>query len=184
MVLNNNFLRMLQLLEGIKQPVVIPNGSAGLYTDIKNSELGFNFAAKLNGQVYRSRLSLTLAVDRQIKVVDLIGTQPLLNLENANPLSGQGVSSFLVNTMINTLSNVFPETAIVTGRLKAPKSLALEPLAARRNFWRRFGFDIESWGEGRERVVCELGNLSPYAERLLGSELNQGLDLLHHHLID
>lgn len=182
--MNNNYRRMLQLLEGIKQPVAIPKGSAGLYTDIKQTELGFNFAAKLNGQVYRARMSLTLAANQQIKVLDLTGTQPLIDLENANPLSGQGVSSFLVNTMISTLSNVLPETAIITGRLKAPKSLALEPLAARRNFWRRFGFEIESWGEGRERVICELGNLSTYPEGLLGSEFTQGLDLLHHHLID
>lgn len=182
--MNNNYLRMLQLLEGIKQPVAIPGGSAGLFTDIKNSELGFNFAAKLNGQVYRSRLSLTMAVDKQIRVIDLTGTQPLIDLENANPLSGQGVSSFLVNTMINTLNNVLPETVIITGRLKAPKSLTLEPLAARRNFWRRFGFDIESWGEGRERVVCELGYLETYAESLLGAEHSKGLDLLHHHLVN
>lgn len=182
--MNNNYRRMLQLLEGIKQPVPIPLGSAGFYTDIKRSELGLNFAAKLNGQVHRARMSLTLTADQQIKILDLVGTQPLIDLENANPLSGQGVSSFLVNTLINTLSNVLPETAIITGRLKAPQSLVLEPLAARRNFWRRFGFDIESWGEGRERVICELGNLETYPERLLGSELTRGLDLMHQHLID
>lgn len=181
--MKNNFMRMLQLLEGVKQPVVIPNGSAGLYTDIKRSELGFNFAAKLDGQVHRARMSLTLAADNKIKMLDLTGTRPLIDLENANPLSGQGVSSFLVNTLINTLSNVLPETAIITGRLKAPMSLTLEPLAARRNFWRRFGFDIESWGEGRELVVCELGNLSTYSEHLLGSAPTEGLDLLHQHLL-
>lgn len=177
-------MRMLQLLEGIKQPVIIPNGSAGLYTDVKQSELGINFAAKLNGQVHRARMSLTFTSDQKIKVLDLVGTQPLIDLENANPLSGQGVSSLLVNTMIHTLNSMLPETVIVTGRLKAPKSLVLEPLAGRRNFWRRFGFAIESWGEGRELVVCELGNLTTYAERLLGSAPNDGLDLLHHRLID
>lgn len=182
--MNNNYRRMLQLLEGVKQPVTIPVGSAGLYTDIKRSELGLNFAAKLNGQVHRARMSLTLTDERQIKIIDLVGTQPLIDLENTNPLSSQGVSSFLVNTLINTLGNVLPETAIITGRLKAPKSLVLEPLAGRRNFWRRFGFEIESWGEGRERVVCELGNLENYAERLLGAELSSGLDLMHQHLID
>jgi len=182
--LNNNYRRMLQLLEGIKHPVTIPAGTAGFYTDIKRSELGFNFAAKLSGQVHRARLSLILTADQQIKIIDLTGTQPLINLEKVNPLSGQGVSSFLVNTLINTLSNVLPETTIITGRLKAPQSLALEPLAARRNFWRRFGFDIEGWGEGRERVVCELGNLETYAERLLGSEPTSGIDLMHQHLID
>ena len=181
--MNNNFLRMLQLLEGTKQPVAIPKGSAGLYTDIKQSELGLNFAAKLNGQVYRARMSLTFTANKQIKVIDLVGTQPLIDLENSNPLAGQGVSSLLVNTMIHTLNNVMPETLVITGRLKAPKSLALEPLAGRRNFWRRFGFEIESWGEGRELVICELGNLAPYAERLLGSDLTEGFDLLHQHLI-
>lgn len=175
---------MLQLLEGIKQPVIIPNGSAGLYTDIKKLELGINFAAKLNGQVHRARISLTLTSDQKVKVIDLVGTQPLLDLENANPLSSQGVSSLLVNTMINTLSNVLPETVIITGRLKTPRSLVLEPLAGRRNFWRRFGFEIESWGEGRELVICELGNLTTYSERLLGAPASEGLDLLHHHLID
>lgn len=177
-------MRMLKLLEGIKQPVTIVGGTAGIYTDIQKTELGLNFAAKLNGQVHRARMSLTFTANQQIKVIDLVGTQPLIDLENANPLSNQGVSSLLVNTMINTLSNVLPETVIITGRLKTPMSLVLEPLAGRRNFWRRFGFEIESWGEGRELVICELGNLSTYSERLLGAPASEGLDLLHHHLID
>lgn len=179
-----NFIRTLQLLEGIKAGVAVPTGSAGLYTEIKNNQLDLVFAAKVQGQVRRARLSILLAGDNQLKIVDLIGTQPLLDSQTPNPLSGQGVSTYLVNSLLVTLGHVLPETTRITGRLKPPQSVTFEPLAARRNFWRRFGFDIEGWGEGKERVVAELGNLNPYPDQLLGSAAQEGLDLLHLHLVE
>lgn len=179
-----NFIRTLQLLEGIKTAVAVPTGSAGLYTEVKNSQLDLVFAAKIQGQVHRARLSILLAGDNQLKIVDLTGTQPLLDSQTPNPLSGQGVSTYLVNSLLVTLGHVLPQTTVITGRLKPPQSVTFEPLAARRNFWRRFGFEIEGWGEGKERVVAALGELNPYPDRLLGSTTVEGLDLLHLHLVE
>lgn len=180
--MSGNFHRMLQLLEGIKHPVAIPGGTAGLYTEISQNQLQLVFAAKLKGQVHRARLSVLLEGGEQLRIEDLTGTQPLLDNKTPNPLSGQGVSTFLVNTLLETLGNVLPDATLLSGRLKAPKAVDFEPLAARRNFWRRFGFEIESWGAGKERVVGALGHLAPYPDRLLGGETTLGVDLLHLHL--
>lgn len=179
-----NYLRTLQLLQGIKAGVAVPTGSAGLYTEVKNTQLDLVFAAKVQGQVHRARLSIQLAGDNQLKIVDLTGTQPLMDSQTPNPLSGQGVSTYLVNSLLVTLNDVLPETTVISGRLKPPQSVTFEPLAARRNFWRRFGFEVEGWGEGKERVVAELRQLNSYPDQLLGSAPMEGLDLLHQHLVD
>lgn len=181
--MKDNYLRMLQLLEGIRQPVAVPTGSAGLYTEIVRDQLHLVFAAKVEGQVHRARLSTRLSGDEQIRIEDLTGTQPLLDSQTPNPFSGQGISTFLVNTLLETLGNVLPEYTVLSGRLKAPQSVTFEPLAARRNFWRRFGFEIESWGEGKERVVGTLGTLNAYPDQLLGGPAQEGVDLLHLHLV-
>lgn len=179
-----NYQRLLQLLSGIKVPVAVPTGSAGLYVEAKQSLLHLHFAAKIEGRVQRATLSVTSAIHDQIKIIDLTGTQPLLDHQLPNPFSGQGVSTFLVNSLILTLTDVLSSQTRLAGRLKPPQSVTFEPLAARRNFWRRFNFEIEGWGAGKERVVGELGELQTYADHLLGGPLCSGVDLLHSHLVD
>lgn len=179
----NNYNRLLDLLAGLQVSVEVPGTEAGLQVLSKKNQLELTFAVRLDGEVHQARLTLASALGEEIKVMGLTGTQALLDKNTANPLSGQGVSTFLVNTLLRTLSEVLPGSTRVFGRLEAPQSAALEPLAARRNFWRRFGFEIENWGRGKELVTGQLAELSLYPESLLGSQPQKGIDLMHLHLI-
>ncbi|SFC52136.1 hypothetical protein SAMN05660443_0010 [Marinospirillum celere] len=179
----NNYNRVLDLLSGFQVRVDVPGAEAGLQTLSKKNQLELTFAVRLDDQVHQAKLLVASAVGGEIKLLDLSGTQALVDSKTPNPLSGRGVSTFLINTLLQTLGEVLPASTRIFGRLEAPQAADLEPLAARRNFWRRFGFEIENWGRGKELVTGQLGELSLYPESLLGSHPQKGMDLMHLHLI-
>ncbi|ODC03706.1 hypothetical protein BFW38_09290 [Terasakiispira papahanaumokuakeensis] len=178
-----NYVRLLEMVDGLRTQFRTPGGIVMLSGCKKGDMLALRFSAKPEGQVCHAHIEVTPTQLGALRIERLIGTSPLTEDDLPNPMSGQGVSSFLVNSLIATLQPVIDPDVVLGGRLGKPRRVDLEPLAARRNFWRRFGFDVEEGLSGRERVGAPIGQLYEVPTPLFNSASRPGLDLLHAHLM-
>lgn len=179
-----NFDRLLQIIAGQKIQFKTPIGLVMLSAKVKDKLLTLKLSAKIDGKVMSANLVIGMR-NSQIKIHSFEGLDAILIVgeeEIANPMASKGVGTFLVNSLILILQDIFASSLYVSGVLQKPKFREVEVLAARRNFWRNFGFSVT--GEsGRDIVTAKLNNLKIYPRPLFDSDYLKGKNLLDQHLI-
>lgn len=179
-----NYDRLLQIITGQKIQFKTPIGLVMLSAKTKDKLLTLKLSAKIDSEVMHANMTIGMR-NNQIKIQSFEGLDALLVVngeEVANPMSSNGVGTFLVNSLILILQDIFSANLFVSGVLQKPKYREVEVLAARRNFWRNFGFTVT--GEsGRDVVSGKLGALKIYPRPLFGSDFLKGKNLLDQHLM-
>lgn len=179
-----NYTRLLQIIAGQKVQFKTPIGLVMLSAKAKDHLLTLKLSAKPKMEAMHANMTLGMR-NNQLKFHSFEGLDALILIngkEIPNPMASKGVGTFLVNSLILTLQDVFSSSLYISGLLQKPKYRELEVLAARRNFWRNFGFTVT--GEsGRDIVTAKLSSLKTFARPLFDSEDLKGKNLLDQHLM-